>query len=140
MGQWQAPPQQWATKLGKVQSHDSVPCTLSGNTVKVPLVSHFQFSISVRKIRKNEKLKFHFYNSTPKEDLQHEACIVNLHIHISANFFSFLLDHHCRDTLSSITDFLGLKVSHRLFMFMDTQYNWSKTTTEFFLRELQFSP
>lgn len=48
----------------------------------VPLVSHFQFSISVRKIRKHEKLKFLFYHSTPKDDLQNQACIVNLHIYI----------------------------------------------------------
>lgn len=37
--------------------------TLSGSTW-VPLVSHFRFSISLRKIRKNEKLKFQLQKKT----------------------------------------------------------------------------
>lgn len=57
-------------------------------SILVPLVSHFQFSISVRKIRKHKKLKFLFYHSTPKDDLQNQACIVNLHIYTPVLIFS----------------------------------------------------
>lgn len=100
-GEWQVTLQQWA-KLREVLSDDRVACRLTC-VMLVPtlvvLVSHFQFPVSVRKMRKHEKPKFLSYHWTLKDDLQDQACIVNLHIDISANFLSFLLDQCCRDTL-----------------------------------------
>lgn len=93
-------------------SHVLVPTLL-------PLVSHFQFPVSVRKMRKHEKLKFWFYHWTLKDDLQDQACIVNLHIDISAYFPSFLLDQRCRDTLP-------LPSLNNFSWFKDTPYTWSK--------------
>lgn len=75
-------------------------------------MSYFQFSVSVRKIRKHEKLRFQFHHSTLQDGLQNQACVVNLHIHIyiymSVLIFS-IFDQYCRDSLPlpALNDFSG---------------------------------
>lgn len=80
-------------------------------STQVPSVPSFQFSVSVRKIRKHEKLSFQFHHSTLQDGLQNQACVVNLHIHIyiymSVLIFSIFDQYRDSLPLPALNDFSG---------------------------------